>query len=126
MPVTELAAIGATVASGKTGAQLLALGLKKIGKEAFGKAVGETLSRFKTATQSAINKRKTERIIANFYNHLTKVRLVKTLWQVDKAVDIGTFYCESHVYVKTVRTKIVCMEQLHNLGNLVIQGIAGQ
>ena len=92
----------------------------------FGRFMSQTFATLKTATISARNKRETERIIARFYKHQSKVRLVKTLWQVDKAVDISTFYCESHVYIKEVRRKIVSMSDLDGLGNLLVEGIAGQ
>jgi len=109
-----------------TGLELLALGGKAAGKAAFSKVLSETLGRLKNATQTVLSSRKIERTVSKLYTHLGKVRLVKTLWQIDKAVDIGTFYCESHVYVARARKKIASMADFKGLGNLLVEGIAGQ
>jgi len=54
------------------------------------------------------------------------VRKVKTIWQLDKAIDLETFYCDSHVVVNEERRKIVNVSDFKVNDNLVITGIAGQ
>ncbi len=105
---------------------MLALGGKAAGKTAFSKFVTEAFSKVKSTAQFAVRNRANERIISKFYSQVSKVRLVKTLWQIDKPVDIGTFYCESHVNIRETRKKVGSMADLEGLGNLLIEGIAGQ
>src|SRR5882672_8359451 len=109
-----------------TGFELLALGGKAAGKISFSKLFSATLSKLSSGTKSALRIRNQEKVISKFYTQLSKVRLVKTLWQIDKAVDIGTFYCQSHVYVGGIRRKVGSLSDLDGLGNLLIEGIAGQ
>jgi hypothetical protein len=57
---------------------------------------------------------------------------VKTLWQIDKPVDVESFYCDSHVLLRKpgaknpYRKKIDFVSDLDSKDNFVIQGIAGQ
>ena len=109
-----------------TGIELLALGGKTAGKTAFGRVFSETLTSLKNTAGSLFTKYQIEKSVTKFYTQIGKVRFVKTLWQVDKAVDIGTFYCESHVHIGSIRKKIVSIVDLGSSGNLVVEGIAGQ
>ena len=96
------------------------------GKELFKKVVVELYEYCRTQTGQAIQQWVTERQIETLYRRISQVRKVKTIWQVDKAVDLTGFYCDSHVIVDKKRKKI---EQLTDFGindNLLIQGIAGQ
>jgi hypothetical protein len=84
-------------------------------------------------TQASIKIKKTDiqRKLPSLSNYIDSVRLVKTLWQIDKPVDVESFYCDSHVLLqrrgKTPRRKkIHFVSDLDPKGNFVIQGIAGQ
>lgn len=61
---------------------------------------------------------------------LHRVRYVKTLWQIDKEVDIKKFYCPTRVAVKREEgevTKIIRkIADFEYRGNIVVQGTAGQ
>ncbi len=63
---------------------------------------------------------------------INNVRFVKTLWQVDRAVDIESFYCDSNVIIfdkkeqKQIREKIDTTRDFGIKRNIVIKGIAGQ
>jgi len=64
-------------------------------------------------------------------DYIDSVRLVKTLWQIDKPIDVESFYCDSHVLLQqtgktTKRIKINFVSDLNSNDNFVIQGIAGQ
>lgn len=60
------------------------------------------------------------------YSQLHKIQRVKTLWQVDKAVDIKSFYCDSHIVLDGVRKRITSIQDFGDRKNILIQGIAGQ
>lgn len=60
------------------------------------------------------------------FKHVKKIRLVKTLWQVDKAVDLKDFYCDSHLVLDNRRTKIRSLADLGSRTRVLISGIAGQ
>lgn len=105
---------------------LLALGVKSAGKATFNKLFLDTLSSLKINAKSLLSKRQIDHAIKKFYTHISKVRLVKTLWQMDKPVDLGTFYCEAHVEIGAERKKITSLADISNYNALVIEGIAGQ
>ncbi len=79
-----------------------------------------------------IKKADINRKLPNLINNINNVRFVKTLWQVDKAVDVESFYCDSHIILenkrgrKNSRKKINLVSDLKTNNNLVIRGIAGQ
>jgi hypothetical protein len=71
------------------------------------------------------------RKLPSLSEYIDSVRLVKTLWQIDKPIDVESFYCDSHVLLQTRRKttrrkKINFVSDLNPKGNFVIQGIAGQ
>ncbi len=69
---------------------------------------------------------KSERRIATLYKQIAKVRMVKTLWQVDKAVDLNQFYCRSHVLIDKKRLWVKQLADLSSKNSILIEGIAGQ
>jgi hypothetical protein len=68
----------------------------------------------------------TERQMDTLFRRISIVRKVKTIWQVDKAVDLMTFYCDSHVLLEKQRKKISKLSDFGVRDNILIQGIAGQ
>jgi hypothetical protein len=64
--------------------------------------------------------------------YINSVRLVKTLWQIDRPIDVESFYCDSHIILKKpggkeqYRKTINFVSDLDSKDNFVIQGIAGQ
>jgi hypothetical protein len=96
------------------------------GKAAFKKVVTEMHSYIKTATQKKIKYWKTEQQIESLYKKIGNVRKVRTIWQVDKIVDLKSVYCDSHLVIDDKRLKIVSLGDFKTKNNLVIQGIAGQ
>ncbi|MCG7852713.1 MAG: NACHT domain-containing protein, partial [Methanosarcinaceae archaeon] len=57
---------------------------------------------------------------------IQNIQRVKTLWQVDKAVDLNQFYCDSHVILDKERVKIKSIKDLLPRKQIIISGIAGQ
>lgn len=58
--------------------------------------------------------------------HVHKIRQVKTLWQVDKAVDLKEFYCDSHLLINKKRILVRSVEDIGERKRILITGIAGQ
>lgn len=59
-------------------------------------------------------------------DQIQKIRKVKTLWQVDKAVDLEEFYCDSRLILDGKRVVVHSISDLGNRKHVVITGIAGQ
>ena len=99
--------------------------------KALSNVIDDLYTYLKTKASIKIRKADVKRKLPLLSDHMQSVRLVKTLWQIDKAVDVESFYCDSHVLVRTRRgklrrTKINTASDLGSDPNFVIQGIAGQ
>lgn len=105
---------------------ILATAASLTGKELFKKTVSEAYEYCRTKMGDKLNQWATERQIETLFKHIWQVRKVKTIWQVDKAVDLLAFYCDSHVTVGQKRKKIRTLKDFGIDGNILIQGIAGQ
>ena len=86
-----------------------------------------------------INRTKIQRGIPDLVNRINSFRMVKTLWQMERPVDVEQFYCASHVLIPKTRKplpirrdspkqrkKIDSVSDFGYIGNIVIKGIAGQ
>lgn len=113
MPVTgmELLLIGAGVAKGKEQLKKLVESIQDVATD---------------KTKKFLRDLKTERQISRLYSQIGKVRKVKTLGQLDKAVDLMSFYCDSHIYTENKRKKITRISDFGVDENILIEGIAGQ
>lgn len=69
--------------------------------------------------------------------HAESTRCVKTLWQVDRPVDLLDFYCDSHIICRippekpnrpprTIRKKVTSVAGFGTSRSVLVQGIAGQ
>lgn len=96
------------------------------GKELFKKAVLDLYQYLVNQTGRKLKQWYTERQIEKLYRQIGKVRKVKTIWQIDKAVDLLEFYCDSHVVLNKKRCKITKLSDFKTMDNILIQGIAGQ
>lgn len=96
------------------------------GKEVFKHLIADVYKTVSTKTKTTLKQWDTERKIESLYRKIHKVRKVKTIWQVDKAIDLESFYCDSHVVVNKKRRKVVRLSDFEVNDNLVITGIAGQ
>jgi len=95
--------------------------------------VNDLYTYLKSKTLIKIKQADIQRKLPALYDYINNVRLVKTIWQVDKAIDVESFYCDSHVVLQTTRRKkrqyrkkINFVSDLNSTDNFVIQGIAGQ
>jgi len=96
------------------------------GKELFKKLVLDLYQFMVQQTGRKLKQWSTERQIETLYRHIGQVRKVKTIWQIDKAVDLTDFYCDSHVVLNDKRRKICKLSDFGIKDNILIQGIAGQ
>jgi hypothetical protein len=96
------------------------------GKALFKKVVLDVYQFLSTHTNRKIKQWNTERQIENLYQQIGQVRKVKTIWQVDKAVDLIDFYCDSHVILDKNRCIVSKLSDFKTKDNILIQGIAGQ
>jgi hypothetical protein len=97
-----------------------------VGKTVFKKLVLDLYQSVAQQTGLKLKQWSTERQIENLYRHISQVRKVKTIWQIDKAVDLTVFYCDSHVLIHDKRRKIRHLSDFGTSENVLIQGIAGQ
>jgi hypothetical protein len=77
-------------------------------------------------TNRKIKQWNTDNQIDKLYQQIGQVRKVKTIWQIDKAVDLLDFYCDSHVVLDKMRCKVSKLSDFKTKDNILIQGIAGQ
>ncbi len=104
-----------------------------------GRAVDDLYDFLKDKVSLTIDKKRVQRRIPALADRINSFRMVKTLWQIERPVDVEEFYCTSHVLIPTTvklsqigrqthkkRMKIDCVSDFGNIGNIVISGIAGQ
>ena len=96
------------------------------GKELFRCAVTDAWKAMCASASKKLKQWNTETKIGSLYKKIGNVRKVKTIWQVDKAVDLASFYCDSHVVLNKSRRVIQQVDDFGTKDNLLIQGIAGQ
>ena len=99
--------------------------------KALSNVIDDLYTYLKSQASIRIKKADIRRRLPFLSDYIDGVRLVKTLWQIDKPVDVESFYCDSHVLLQTRgktahRKKINFVSDLNSKGNFVIQGIAGQ
>ena len=104
----------------------------KAATAAFSNVVDDLYNFLKSKAKYTLNKRNVTRRLPTLFSHMQNVRFVKTLWQFDTAVDVESFYCDSHVMTpqtkgeKGRRRRIDKVSDFGNVGNILVKGIAGQ
>lgn len=96
------------------------------GKALFKKVVLDLYQFLSNHTNRKIKQWNTDNQIEKLYQQISHVRKVKTIWQIDKAVDLLDFYCDSHVILDEKRCKVSKFSDFKTNDNILIQGIAGQ
>jgi hypothetical protein len=96
------------------------------GKQALKRVVDSTYSSVSEKAQKFLKKLRNDKEISQVYTQLSRVRKVKTIGQLDKAVDLMTFYCPSHIYIEGKRKRITTLDDFKTDENILIEGIAGQ
>ena len=99
---------------------------------AFSNVVDDLYNFLKSKAKYTLNKRNVTRKLPTLFSRMQNVRLVKTLWQFDTAVDVESFYCDSHVITpqtkgrQGLRLRIDKVSDFGQVGNILVKGIAGQ
>jgi hypothetical protein len=101
---------------------LLASVATNAGKEALKRLVSSLYDGAGKELQEILKKAKANRGVLQLFQQIAAVRRVKTLWQLDKAVDLATFYCDSHVLIRNGRVRVACLADLGNVTHVVIEG----
>lgn len=105
---------------------ILAVGLTTTSMKALENVVNSIYEVLGVEIGSALKKWNISRKAKDLYKHINKIRMVKTLWQVDKAVDLCDFYCDSNVLLDKKRIKITSINDFGSRRKILINGIAGQ
>jgi hypothetical protein len=103
-----------------------------IGNEVISNLANDLYSYLKGKVKLKIKQSEINEKLPELITKINNVRFVKTLWQVDSALDIESFYCDSNVLTydkkeqKQIRQKIDTTRDFGIKRNIVIRGIAGQ
>lgn len=90
-------------------------------------AVSDAYKFLKLTVPESVVKWKAAKGVRHLLRQTVEIRKVKTLWQVDKAVDLSAFYCQQHILINHKdRVLISDLSNVKTDDNLLIQGIAGQ
>ena len=69
---------------------------------------------------------KSHKSVDSLYRKCKEVRFVKTIWQVEKAIDLTDFYCPSRVVINDQRAVINDLDDLPDTHGIIITGTVGQ
>ncbi len=106
--------------------------ITKAATAALSNVIDDLYSFLRSKAKYTINKRNVTRKLPTLFSRMQNVRFIKTLWQFDTAVDVESFYCDSHVITpqtkgrKGRRRTIDKVSDFGEVGNILIKGIAGQ
>lgn len=97
-----------------------------VAKSAVGKVAGDLYDAAKKELGASIEEWKNRRYVNNLYKNIQAVQKVKTLWQVDKEIKLGTFYYPPRVVIADEPRLVDQIDALPDRKNYVIQGTIGQ
>jgi NACHT domain len=116
-PVLTTAAITAALASGGIGAL----------KKSLGSAFERLADRAKTDAAAGLSKWKARKAISAAADRLFQLRMVKTIWQIDRPVDITEFYYPSRLRLGSGKAVTANrLVDIPHVGNVIVQGTVGQ
>jgi hypothetical protein len=92
--------------------------------QAIGAEVGKSAG---ALVKTTFKRWQTKATLERVYERSKQLRKVKTIWQVEKEVDLARFYYPSKIKSSTQPAKVVSqLEHFSYDGNLVVRGIVGQ
>lgn len=80
----------------------------------------------KKSTKPKFTKWKTSKNINALYQKISTVQKVKTIWQIDKEVNLKSFYYPSRLLIDGNEIQVSSVAKIPDDGNVVIQGTVGQ
>lgn len=95
-------------------------------KRSFEKLLQEILPLVSESSRKRINQWRNKNKLSEIWKESNNIRKVKTIWQVDKAVDLFSFYCDAHVELEEKRVRIRSAADFQTSENIILEGIAGQ
>lgn len=76
--------------------------------------------------KTELSKAKTISNINKMHKSISSVHKVKTIWQIDKAVSLKSFYYPSSLIIDDKKTNINSIKKIQHTENILIQGMVGQ
>lgn len=106
-------------------------GLAATGAAAISEAVRLSLKELhnfiSNKSKHLVEKWRAERGFEDLYQHVNSIRLVKTIWQIDKSVNLKEFYVPPHIKIEgSKREKINSIDDILSENSILLEGIAGQ
>lgn len=73
-----------------------------------------------------LKRKEAEKELEKYFDGCDALRFVKTVWQVDRDIDLNEFYVPTKLYEGSELIEVVGLEDIKYKGPVIIQGIAGQ
>ncbi|MDF2403690.1 NACHT domain-containing protein [Aeromonas sp. 5HA1] len=105
---------------------IMAVAANTVISESVKKGVSDLYDFLKGKSKIAVAKWRAERGVEDLSVHVKSIRNVKTIWQIDRAVDLKEFYVPPHIKVGTERMKVFSVDDIPRGRCVLIEGIAGQ
>lgn len=96
------------------------------GFQLFSKLVNDLGDKLIDKTGKKIELIKTNYKTLQLYENSRRIRMVKTIWQFDKSVDLCDFYCDTNIIIEGEREVVRYIDDFNIKDNILIEGIAGQ
>lgn len=105
----------------------IAIGASAVfGTKLIEEVVGKLTTSVGQSSKTWWDKKSANNRVANLYDKIASLRNVKTIWQVDKEVDLHEFYYPARVQIDDKKTKEVHgLADLPESGNIVLEGTVG-
>ncbi len=97
-----------------------------VGVKLLDKLVSDVYDLSKGHVSKALALWRSQAALKTAFTTIASVRMVKTIWQYEKDVDLLGFYCPTKVFLKNGRKEIADFADLEHDGNVVLQGTVGQ
>lgn len=96
------------------------------GKKLVEKTVTDLYDLAKAEVGFQLKKRKAINYVDNIYRRIRQLRLVKTIWQLEKEIDLSGFYYPSKIQIENKRVALNQIADFGYDGNILIEGTVGQ
>ena len=95
-------------------------------KKGLEKVVEDIYGLSKDRVRKQVNYWRAKTSINELYRKIKNVRMVKTIFQPEKAIDLARFYCPSKMKIGKERRTINDISELNSGGKVVVKGTVGQ
>jgi len=96
------------------------------GKKALESVVSDLYGTAKGTLKAKVKRWRAKKKIATLYQKIANVRNVKTIWQIDREVDLLEFYYPSSVKTEDGRHEVKTLADLETGRNVLLEGTVGQ